>query len=153
MPACATSRLAANHREVLALIHRDQALSVLKTFEAGMLGSEALEPARQAVRRSIELGEDVKFRCTGLESQARIEAADSRIFKAEEILEELGSLGLAYGPDLEEKSAITRAKILRARGRTDEGITLLRRTSDLALSRQDLHHHRRAEVLLWEWSA
>lgn len=140
-------------KQFAALLARDWALAALAAYESKLAGPDALEVALRAAERSIALDVDEKFACTGLEVRARIEVAFGRIVKAEDTLDELAARGLRHGPDLVEKSDITRAKIHLARRQRDAAAHVLRLAADRSLERMDLHHHRAAERILGRLAA
>ncbi len=129
-------------RKVQLCLERDYALHVLKLVESRSLPQSALADAINACERSIAQAYDENTLAMGLEVRSRIEAAQGFIVKAEDTLDELRE---EMGAEVAEKSTMTRAKILAARGEEDQAIDLLQKLSKRCLEMTDLHHLRRAE--------
>lgn len=131
-----------------AQMDRDFALHVLTLHDRKPLEKEGLLSALKSVERSIQDGDSPAFTTMGLEVRARVELALGWVVKAEDTLDEILALASADGTELQEKTALTKAKILLARSQKEAALDRLVKVATYCLEKTNLHHHRVAEQLI-----
>jgi len=125
---------------------RDFGLQVLTANLRKPVAGEHFDEASRRVQRSLNGWEDPLERAMTLEVRARLEVTQRQLVKAEETLYEIRSMRTQA--ELAEKTGLTRAAILIARGEIDEAIARIAAIADQCLAKTNLHHFRVADRML-----
>ncbi len=131
-------------------LERDFALHVVKIQAVARVNESKLQAAYTAANHAIAEAMDESAVWIGLEVRARVEITLGRLSDAEDTLEEIKQMRGIKPAELDEKAALTQARLLLAQGETTHAEALLRRIAAKCLEVEDLHHFRIADQHLVE---